>query len=240
MHHYFVTFCLFLGLLSACQPADPAPAGCGQPQADQASYLWGRYIDPSFSLTPDSVACFSVGQESSVAGSGGFRQNGAIKMWFVGAEFRLENNHLPGTSRDQMPKLGFSFVLVPSSGQPGVPVEQPDGLRVGRYGWGNSLVRMNDRTSLRAGVEVWLQRFRQQGTLSDSWVSGVAAQDPESYFEITRLDPHPGNEKQIIVTGCFTVRLFGWADPWTQARQSILLRNVQFRANIDRPELAYR
>jgi hypothetical protein len=70
--------------------------------------------------------------------------------------------------------------------------------------------------------------------------SSELAQGIDCFFEITRLEPHPADEQQIMVTGQFTVRVHGQADLWTQARPSILLRQVRFRSAFYKPGAAYR
>jgi hypothetical protein len=228
---------LLATLLSACQPADPAPVDCGQPQTDMVAYLAGQYVDPSFALTRDSVACLNVGREGYGFGGGWVR---SPTVWATATSVQLESDQIPGLGRDQRPTIEIGFVFVPSSPRPGT--EPPTDLKVGRYDWGSSQLPDSWLGGLapRPGVEVLLRRSSNPGAPPDNWSSSGAEQGTEGFFELTRLDPHPANERLVAITGRFTVRLFGRADPWTRARPPILLRQVQFRSYVERPEVVYR
>jgi hypothetical protein len=213
-------------LLSACQPADPVPSACDQPPEERVAYLLGQYIDPSFALTRDSVACLSGGQEVNLAFGIGSK---ALKAPLLsGASFILPGGSLPGGSPSHQPSATVYFEFGYSS--------PPSELRVGRYEW---LDQQADNFAQFPQVRVildlgWPSRNPAGNLQSD------AEQGPDAYFEITRLDPHPANEQWVVVTGRFTVRLFGQPDQFTQARPSILLRQVQFRTAVVRPEVVYR
>jgi hypothetical protein len=239
MRTYLVVLSI-VSLLPACQPADPAPAACNQPQADKAVYLLGQYIDPSFALGRDSVVCLNVGQDNSngISGSAS-RLSGVFIYWATKASLPLEDGQIPGFRSDYTPNIEISFVFAPS-GRPNT--ELPSDLTVGRYAWGSSQSPDSPFGGLapRPGVEVVLRRSLQSAPNPDNWFSSGTEQSPSSFFEITRLEPHPTRPEQVVITGQFTAQVFGRADPLTRARPSILLRNVQFRAYIRRPEEVYR
>jgi hypothetical protein len=224
------------GLLPTCQPADPGPAACNQPQADKAVYLLGQYIDPNFALGRDSVVCLNVGQDGYGFG-GGWAQRPT--MWSTPTQIQLAAGQIPGLRPDYLPAIEIHFVFVPNQWP---SPEPPAGLTVGRYAWGSAQLPGSLLNGLapRPGVEVQFRRSFQVGTAPDIWASSGAEQGAGSFFELTELSPHPTRPELVVITGRFTAQVFGPADPLSRARPSILLRNVQFRSVVERPEAVYR
>jgi hypothetical protein len=228
--------CLLALLLSACQPADPAPAACDQVQADAPIYLMGQLVG----LEPgagDSVYCLNAGWETPWTDIRSDFEPHERRTWFTGARLRLYLGRqwgpdLPGA--DQETELGLNFVFAPSS-VPGT--SYPSDLQVGRVPWGNArMPGVDDQIPPpRPGVQVW---FRRNAKLDQGWYSYAGEQAPDHYLEITDLRPDPDNDQRLIVSGRFTARLYGFADA-SGRRPSLLLRGVRFRLNILPPAPAY-
>ncbi len=225
-----------LCLLLACQPADPAPDACEQPQVDKTTYIQGEYRDSNYERFRDSVLCLNIGNEGYGFGGGWVLRP---TVWATAASINIDGADLPGTRRDYVPRIEIGFVFVPNT-LPGSPGSDPPApLRVGRYAWGgyHIVVPSFSPPPPTQGVEIVFRRSFVPGTVPDDWTSYGGEQGAESFFEITRLDPDPANEQLVAITGRFTVRLFG---SMGRVGPSILLRNVQFRAYVERPEVVYR
>ncbi len=229
---------LLAALLSACQPADPAPADCGQPQTDQAVYFFGQYLDQAYLGSGDSLVCLNFTGGGYGLGSAWMIGRGPIITWNNETSFIFDGIRLPGTQGDSAPqiRIGFAFVPTGLSGQ-----ERPAALQVGRYDWAVApwpeAGMDGGAAPYRSGVQVWLQRSFRLGGSRDNWFGYATDQDADSYFEVTSAVPDSRDERKVLVTGRFTVRLFGRGGRFGP---SILLRNVQFRTYFDRPEVTFR
>ncbi len=226
---------LLATLLSACQPADPAPDACEQPQEDAPIYFLGQFV--GLGTAGDPAYCLNAGWETPWTDIRANFEPHERRTWFTGARLRLRwarqyGPDLPGA--DQETELGINFVFAPSS-VPGTSF--PSDLQVGRVPWGNARMPGFDdqMPPPRPGVQVW---FRRNAKLDQGWYSYAGEQAPDHHFEITDLRPDPTNDQRLIVTGRFTARLYGFADASGQ-RPSLLLRGVRFRLNIVPPAPAY-
>ncbi len=224
--------------LMACAPQRVAPEACDQPPTDKVMYFLGQYLNQDYALSRDSVVCVNFGADGYSFRSGWEISPGLPSTWSNSSGFRLEGVRLPGAQGGYVPEIFINFMFAPSD--PAGP-ERPPELKMGRYGWSTAPWPEGRVVGIplpvRSGVQVWLKRSFQPGVVRDNWYSYVAVQDPESYFEVTSVAPHPGDERKISVTGRFTVRLFGQSG---RSGASILLRNVQFRIYFERPEVVYR